>query len=211
MDAALRAECRSALGRAGNGNGREFLALVRMEADDGPAGARVPAAHTRCALGDNPHGLATGIVRAWSLDVSSRHDPRNVSGRPGRTAALTVVGNTNRIEMGDDEAAEQPQPRRWVLWLRWIVGVGTAFVGATAAAWLTWVGHCSSFGGRCPADPEPLWENDVFGTVWMIVAATVAVVTLCMRPDRRGAVVGVVRGVVLGLVVGLLAVAYTSG
>lgn len=113
--------------------------------------------------------------------------------------------------MGDEQVAAHPQPRNWVLWLRRIVGVGTAFVGATAAALLTWVGHCSAFGGRCPADPEPLWENDVFGTVWMIVAVTVTVVTLCLRPDRRGAVVGVVRGVVLGLLVGLLAVAYTSG
>ena len=113
--------------------------------------------------------------------------------------------------MGGGEAAEHLQSRNWVLWLRWIVGVGTALVGATAAALLTWVGHCSAFGGRCPADPEPLWDNDVFGTVWMIVAVTVAVVTLCLRPDRRGAVVGVVRGVVLGLAVGLLAVVYTSG
>ncbi len=113
--------------------------------------------------------------------------------------------------MGDERAAAHPQPRRWVLWLRWIVGVGTALVGATAAALLTWVGHCSAFGGRCPADPEPLWENDVFGTVGMIVAVTVTVVTLCRRPNRRGVVVGVVRGVVLGLVVGLLAVASTSG
>ncbi len=83
---------------------------------------------------------------------------------------------------------EHPQPRSWVLSLRWIVGVGTALVGATAAALLTWVGHCSAFGGRCPADPEPLWENDVFGTVWMIVAVTVALGTFCLRPDRRGAV-----------------------
>lgn len=113
--------------------------------------------------------------------------------------------------MGDEQGAEQPQLRSWVLWLRRIVGVGTAFVGTTAAALLMWVGHCSAFGGRCPADPEPLWENDVFGSVWLIVAVTVAVVTVCMRPDRRGAVVGVVRGVVLGLLVGLLAVAYTSG
>lgn len=121
------------------------------------------------------------------------------------------IRNTNRIETIDEQAAEHPQPRRWVLWLRWIVGVGTTFVGATAAALLTWVGHCSAIGGRCPADPEPFWENDVFGFVWMIVAVTVTVVTLCMRPDRRAAVIGVVRGVVLGLLVGLLAVAYTSG
>lgn len=113
--------------------------------------------------------------------------------------------------MGDEPAVAHPQRRRWGLWLRWIVGVGTAFVRATAAALLTWVGHCSAFGGRCPSDPEPLWENDVFGFVWMIVAVTVTVVTFCMHPDRRGAVGGVVRGVVLGLVVGLLAVAYTSG
>lgn len=113
--------------------------------------------------------------------------------------------------MGGDLTADGEQPRRWVSWLRWIVGVGTAVVGGTAAALLTWVGHCSAFGGRCPADPGPLWDNDVFRFVWMIVAVTTAVVTLCMRPDRRGAVVGVVRGVILGLIVGLLAVAYTSG
>ena len=113
--------------------------------------------------------------------------------------------------MGGEQVAAHPQRERWVLWLRWIVGVGTALVGGTAPALLTWAGHCSAFRGRCPADPVPLWENNVFGSVWLIVAVTVAVVTFCMRPDRRGAVVGVFRDVVLGLLVGLLAVAYTSG
>ena len=113
--------------------------------------------------------------------------------------------------MVDSDTAERPQPLRWVLWLRWIVGVGTAVIGSMAAGLVTLVSHCSAFGGRCPADPEPLWENDVFGAVWVVVAGTVAVVALCLRPDHRGAIGGVVRGVVLGLVAGLLAVAYTSG
>jgi hypothetical protein len=113
--------------------------------------------------------------------------------------------------MGDNDTADSPQPLGWVLWLRWIIGVGTAVVGGTAAALVTSVGHCSAFGGRCPADPEPLWENDVFGMVWMIGAVTVAVVMFCMRPDRRGAAAGVAGGAIVGLVAGLLAVAFTSG
>ena len=111
--------------------------------------------------------------------------------------------------MSDGETADHLQVRRWALWLRWIVGVGTALVGSTAAALLTWLGHCSAFGGRCPADPQ--WDNDVVGSVSIIVAVTVAVVTICMRPDRSGVATGVVRGIVLGPIVGLLAVAYSSG
>lgn len=113
--------------------------------------------------------------------------------------------------MGDDDTAVSPRSLRWVLWLRWTAGVGAAVAGGTAAVLVTWVGHCSAIGGRCPADPGPLLENDVFRMVWMLLAVTIAVVTFCMRPDRRGAVVGVVRGVILGLIAGLLAVAYTSG
>lgn len=37
-----------------------------------------------------------------------------------------------------------------------VVGVGMVLVAAT-------VGHCSAFGGTCPADPPPLWDDDVFG------------------------------------------------
>lgn len=112
--------------------------------------------------------------------------------------------------MGEDTAASGQRPR-WVHWLRWIVGLGTAVIGVAATVLVTLVGHCSAFGGRCPADPEPLWDNDVFGSVWMIVAVTAAVVTFCMRPHRRGAAVGALLGLGLGLVAGLLAVAYTAG
>lgn len=49
------------------------------------------------------------------------------------------------------------------------------------------VGDCSFAGGRCPADPVPLWEDDVFGTAAIGLAMLVAAPMLARRPSWRGA------------------------
>lgn len=73
------------------------------------------------------------------------------------------------------------------------------------------LGHCSAFGGRCPAEPEPLLENDVFGTVAVTIGIAVWIVGLCLRPNRSEAVVGFLTGLVVGVVAGLAAVAAAAG
>jgi hypothetical protein len=55
--------------------------------------------------------------------------------------------------------------------------------GLAFALLVSAIGHCSAFGGRCPADPEPLMQNDVFGSVAATIAIAVWVVALC-RPGR---------------------------
>lgn len=56
-----------------------------------------------------------------------------------------------------------------------VIGVGMILVAAT-------VGHCSAFGGSCPAEAPPLWDDDVFGTA----AAGAAVVAGPLLALRRG-------------------------
>lgn len=48
------------------------------------------------------------------------------------------------------------------------------------------VGDCSFAGGRCPADPVPLWEDDVFGMAATGLAMVVAAPILARLPNRRG-------------------------
>jgi hypothetical protein len=49
------------------------------------------------------------------------------------------------------------------------------------------VGDCSFAGGRCPADPVPWWEDDVFGTAATGLAMLVAAPMLARRPNWRDA------------------------
>jgi hypothetical protein len=73
------------------------------------------------------------------------------------------------------------------------------------------LGHCSAFAGRCPADPVPLWEDDVFGGVGIAVAASVLAVAAAVRPDRRGLAIGAVAAVAVGLIAGWLAAGVAAG
>lgn len=84
-----------------------------------------------------------------------------------------------------------------------VAAVGLIWVVSAAALIAVFtVGRCDSFGGRCPADPEPLLQNDNFG---MAATATFAAVTgaifLSSPSWRRGAwAVGV--GLGAGLLIG---------
>lgn len=77
-----------------------------------------------------------------------------------------------------------------------VVGAGMILVGAT-------VGHCSAFGGSCPADPPPLWEDDVFGMAATGAALVVGPLLALRRRSRRWPT-AVGGAAAAALVVGLL-------
>lgn len=94
--------------------------------------------------------------------------------------------------------------------VRAVLAAVTAVGGFGVAALTLALGHCSSFGGRCPAEPVPLWENDVFGGVGIGVAVSVFAVIAAARPDRSGLTIGAVVAVPLGLVAGFAGAAATG-
>jgi hypothetical protein len=103
--------------------------------------------------------------------------------------------------------------------LRWlqrhhVVRFGLAAFVATGALLIAaatmMVGHCSAFGGRCPAVPEPWWENEVLGGVGLSTGVAVLAIGAALRPDRRGVVRAAAAAVVVGLLAGLWAVRVTS-
>ena len=77
-----------------------------------------------------------------------------------------------------------------------IVGTGMILVAAT-------LGQCSAFGGRCPADAPPLWDDDVFG-VSAMGAALVTGPLLALRRGPRRWRIAATGAVVAALLIGLL-------
>lgn len=73
------------------------------------------------------------------------------------------------------------------------------------------LGHCSAFGGRCPADPQPLLQDDVFGGVAVGLFVGLLSAALALWPDRTGVVVGIGAGAPLALVAGLAAARWAAG
>lgn len=94
--------------------------------------------------------------------------------------------------------------------LRAVLAGVVAAGGLGVAAFTLALGHCSAFGGRCPAEPVPLWENDVFGGVGIGVAVSVFALAAAIRPSRRGLIVGAIAAAALGLVAGLWGAAATG-
>jgi hypothetical protein len=78
-----------------------------------------------------------------------------------------------------------------------VIGVGLVLVAAT-------VGDCSAFGGRCPADPEPLLQDDTFGMSAFGAALASAVPLLLARPSWRRAAIAIAVGLTAALLVGLV-------
>lgn len=79
-----------------------------------------------------------------------------------------------------------------------LIGLGTILIAVT-------IGDCAAFGGRCPDEPPPLLDDDVFGmAVFGAFLATAIPLALLGRPRRRAA-----RAIVIGgaaaLLVGLIA------
>ena len=65
-------------------------------------------------------------------------------------------------------------------------------------------GRCDAFGGRCPADEPPLFEDDVFGMAALGTFLIVAVPLFLYRPSTKRLLIALPVGVVAGLLVGLI-------
>jgi hypothetical protein len=96
----------------------------------------------------------------------------------------------------------------WPWWRRALVGATVAvamLLGLGMVVVAVTVGRCDAFGGRCPADPPPLFEDDVFGIAAFGAALLVAVPIFVMRPSMRRLLIAVGVGVASALFVGLIA------
>ena len=100
-------------------------------------------------------------VAVGDHDATAQEDP--VREQPGRLRQLVIHPITRGVAAGFDVLA------------------GLALLLLAIA-----VGHCSFAGGRCPADPVPWWEDDVFGAAAIGLAMVVAAPMLARRPNWRG-------------------------
>jgi hypothetical protein len=101
------------------------------------------------------------VAAARDDDATAQGEP--MRGQPGRLRQLVTHPITRGVAAGV------------------VVLAGLAMVLLAIA-----VGHCSFAGGRCPADPVPWWEDDVFGTAAAGLALVVAAPMLARRPTWRG-------------------------
>ncbi len=90
---------------------------------------------------------------------------------------------------------------RVISWAAIVAAVcfGLGMVGLAAT-----LGSCSAFGGSCPADPPPWYDDDVFGMAAMGAALVVAVPWFLSRPSKRRFLQALVAGAVAAVVVGLV-------
>lgn len=78
-------------------------------------------------------------------------------------------------------------------------------IGVTIVVVVAALGHCSSFGGRCPAQPGPLLEDDVFIKAAAGAALAAGGPMFLWRPSTSRLWRSLVVAAVAGIVVGLLA------
>ena len=95
-----------------------------------------------------------------------------------------------------------------VLLRRLVVGVaiaGAVVFGLVLILAALTLGRCDAFGGRCPADRPPLFDDDVFGMAAFGTALVVAVPMFLSGPSKRRFVVAVGIGFVAAVAIGLVA------
>ena len=85
-----------------------------------------------------------------------------------------------------------------------LFGVGLILIAAT-------LGSCGAFGGRCPADRPPLFDDDVFGMAAFGTALIVVVPGFLHKPSWRRLGIVLATGVVAALIVGLLVRDFAHG
>lgn len=107
----------------------------------------------------------------------------------------------------DDEVTVPP---RFPI-LRVVLGTVGGVVGGLIVVLAVTVGHCSAFGGRCPADPPPLWDDDVFGMSFTGALIAVAVPIWLARPGWRQVAPAIATGVPAALLIALAARAMAAG
>lgn len=79
----------------------------------------------------------------------------------------------------------------------------TVGVGMIAIAFV--VGDCAAFGGRCPAEPPPLREDDTFGMAATGAFLATAVPLFATAPSRRRLAVAAGVGLVAAVAIGAIA------
>jgi hypothetical protein len=84
-----------------------------------------------------------------------------------------------------------------------VVGLGMVLIAIA-------VGDCSAFGGRCPAEPTPLLEDDAFGTAAFGTFMATAAPIFATAPSRRRLGAALAIGAAAAIVVGLVARSITS-
>ena len=100
----------------------------------------------------------------------------------------------------DEATASQRFPT-----LRIAVGTVAFLAGALLVLLATAVGHCSAFGGRCPAEPVPVWDDDVFGMSFLGAVIAIGVPVWLARPGWQRVAYAAATGVPAALLIALLA------
>ena len=92
-----------------------------------------------------------------------------------------------------------------------MLGAGAVLFGVLLILLVAAVGHCSAFGGRCPADPPPLFEDDVFGTAFMGGLVAIGIPIWLARPGWRRLGRALAIAVPLAFLIGLVARSSAAG
>ena len=94
---------------------------------------------------------------------------------------------------------------------RTLIGITTASTvvfGSMLILAAVTLGRCNAFGGRCPADEPPLFDDDVFGMAAIGAFLIVAVPLFFSRPSAKRVLIALPLGLAAGLLVGLIARSY---
>ncbi len=93
------------------------------------------------------------------------------------------------------------------LWgfLRVAAIVTSVVVGVGLIVLVSALGHCSAFGGTCPAEAPPLWEDDVFGSAALGAALAVGGPVFLSQPSKRRFGLAVLWALGAALVIGFIA------
>lgn len=109
-------------------------------------------------------------------------------------------------------APENPEETRSALtaFLR-LLAVVSALIGIAVAALTIWIGDCSAFGGRCPREPDPLLEDDVFGSLVMCGLLIAGGPYWLYNPKLSRFGKGLAIGIGFGILLGLMGRSMVSG
>jgi hypothetical protein len=104
----------------------------------------------------------------------------------------------------DPERRERNPPGLWWRLITILVIVAAVLLGVALILLAATLGSCSAFGGRCPADPPPLVDDDTFGLAATGAFLIAAVPTYVTRPSWRRLGLGIAAGLCAGIIVGLV-------